>query len=245
MGGAAPTVSANENVFFNDGLDGAGIERIDKLGEVLGLTPDQIAALAPDQVYFEAGNIILGGAGSDTITGNGGDDILDGDRWLNVRISIKNTGERHREEIATVDSLKHVFAAGERNSEGQAIDPNWVGKSLFELLVDRVVKPAQMQIVREINTDNSTTDVDTAVFNDIQTNYTITRGAGGALTVRHITLTDPAVDDGTDTLRNFEQLQFADGTVPVALILDRPFDSLNIDFADPDVGTLRATLVNP
>ena len=113
MGGAAPTVSANENVFFNDGLDGAGIRRIEGLGAVLGLTPVQIAALAPDQVYFEAGNIILGGAGSDTITGNGGDDILDGDRWLNVRISIKHPTNPAL-EIATVDSLKHVFAAGSR-----------------------------------------------------------------------------------------------------------------------------------
>ena len=103
VGGAAPTVSANENVLFNDGLDGAGIRRIEGLGEVLGLTPGQIAALAPDQVYFEAGNIILGGAGSDTITGNGGDDILDGDRWLNVRISIKadadqRPGDRDRRQ---------------------------------------------------------------------------------------------------------------------------------------------------
>ena len=38
---------------------------------------------------FGAGNIILGGDGSDIITGNGGDDLIDGDKWLNVRISVR------------------------------------------------------------------------------------------------------------------------------------------------------------
>ena len=39
---------------------------------------------------FGGGNIILGGAGSDIIEGRGGDDIIDGDRWLNVRISVRD-----------------------------------------------------------------------------------------------------------------------------------------------------------
>ena len=51
------------------------------------------AATLEDLIAFEAGNIIIGGAGSDKITGNGGDDILDGDRWLNVRISIKTSAD--------------------------------------------------------------------------------------------------------------------------------------------------------
>ena len=37
---------------------------------------------------FGAGNIILGGDGSDIIEGRGGDDLIDGDAWLNVRISV-------------------------------------------------------------------------------------------------------------------------------------------------------------
>ena len=36
-----------------------------------------------------AGNILLGGAGSDTLEGRGGDDIIDGDRALTVRISVR------------------------------------------------------------------------------------------------------------------------------------------------------------
>ena len=67
----------------------------------------------PNAVVFEsdinaAGEIILGGDGSDTIRGNLGDDILDGDAWLNVRISVhatKNASGPTGTEIATFDSL--------------------------------------------------------------------------------------------------------------------------------------------
>ena len=45
---------------------------------------------------FDGGNIILGGDGNDTITGRGGDDIIDGDKWLNVRISVRAERRRHR-----------------------------------------------------------------------------------------------------------------------------------------------------
>ena len=44
---------------------------------------------------FGAGDILLGGPGSDTITGRGADDIIDGDRELTVRISVRdNSGPR-------------------------------------------------------------------------------------------------------------------------------------------------------
>ena len=41
------------------------------------------------QTSFGSGNIILGGSGSDIIEGRGGDDLLDGDQWLNVRVSVR------------------------------------------------------------------------------------------------------------------------------------------------------------
>ncbi|WP_438345922.1 peroxidase family protein [Methylorubrum populi] len=230
----APITAANEGVFFNDGLDAAGITRIAGL--------DQIVSLASGQQFFEAGNILLGGAGSDTLQGNGGDDILDGDRWLNVRISIRNPADANQ-EIATVDSLKHVFDDSAANQAR-----GWAGKSLFELMIDRAISPTQLTIVREVVTTGATAaDVDTAVFNDIRANYTITRAANGTLTVAHTTLSNPAVDDGTDTLRNIERLRFSDGTVDAALVLNQPFDSLTItplDLDGDDSSTLVATLVN-
>ncbi|TXN09141.1 calcium-binding protein [Methylobacterium sp. WL103] len=235
-GGA--TVAANEGVFFNDGLDQAGINRIAGLGQIVSVGANGV---------FEAGNILLGGAGSDLLQGNGGDDILDGDRWLNVRISIRGGANGNGQEIATVDSLKHVFAAGELDSQDQPIPSAWEGKSLFELMVARTIRPDQMQIVREVVTTGAATDdVDTAVFNDVRGNYSITR-VGNALRVEHVTFTDPAVDDGTDTLRNIETLRFADGPVSVALVRNQPFDALTITESDAtgNSGTLLATLVNP
>lgn len=192
LGGSA------ETELFNDGLDQAGIDRI------AGLS--QIVALGAGQTFWEQGNILLGGGGSDSITGGGGDDILDGDRWLNVRIAIRDSGGN---EIGTVDTLRHVF-----DNSAQNVALGWAGKSLFELLIDRTVTPGQMHIVREILADNAPADVDYAVYADIQDNYTVTRNPDGSYTVSHTGFgNDPAivVNDGTDTLHNIEYLRFADG----------------------------------
>ncbi|GEP12549.1 peroxidase family protein [Methylobacterium gnaphalii] len=242
----APITANNEGVFFNDGLSQAGIDRITGLRELLGaLAPAKQAGASAAQleatIAFDSGNILLGGAGSDSLKGNGGDDVLDGDAWLNVRISIRNPA--NTAELATVDSLKHVFDSSAAN-----VARGWAGKSLFELMVDRQINPSQLNIVREIVTTGvSAADVDTAVFNDVRANYTITRGASGVLTVAHTTQSNPAVNDGTDTVRNVERLQFADGTVSTALVLNQPFDRLTITPADTDgddSSALRATLVN-
>ena len=37
-----------------------------------------------------SGNILLGGAGSDLIEGRGADDIIDGDKYFSVRLSVRN-----------------------------------------------------------------------------------------------------------------------------------------------------------
>ena len=95
---------------------------------------------------FGTGNIILGGDGSDIIEGRGGDDIIDGDRWLNVRISVRASSTptaRSATEIATFDSLS---------------DP-----TLLHEHADGRINPGQLQIVREILTGDGP-DFDTAVF---------------------------------------------------------------------------------
>lgn len=242
----APTVGANENVFFGDGLDQAGIDRIDGLDEIVSVSGSG---------FFDAGNIILGGAGSDLLTGNGGDDILDGDRWLNVRIRITKadnpatggvneaTVDSAENELTSVDSLKHIFTATQVSSED--LPSTWAGKSLFELMISREIRPEQMHIVREIKMSGpSNTDVDTAVFSNVQANYTLSRRADGSVVVTHSTLTNGLPDDGTDTLRNIEKLQFADGSVDVAMVLDQPFERLNITAPNGDVGTLEAVFTD-
>lgn len=222
LGDIAPgdTVATTEAIFFNDGLDQAGIDRIAGLDEIVSVGTTG---------FFESGNILLGGGGSDNMRGNGGDDILDGDRWLNVRISIRASTDGTGPEIATVDSMRHVFAAGQTSSEGQAIPTAWHGKSLFELMIARTITPAQMQITREIlETGVGATDVDTAYYNDTflaadgTANYTIVENDDGSFTVSHVNVTVGVVDplternlvsDGVDTLRNIEVLQFADRAI--------------------------------
>ncbi len=205
------TVATTEGIFFNDGLDQAGIDRIAGLADIVS-----VGATG----FFESGNILLGGAGSDNLRGNAGDDILDGDRWLNVRIRITGPDEANApgNEIATVDSLNHTFP---NDFEIAA----WQGRSLFEMLVDRTVSPSQLHIVREVLTEGaSSADTDIAFFNDIRANYTIVENADGSTTITHNTVSnviDPLtgrnlLSDGVDTLRNIEFARFSDG-VQVAI----------------------------
>ncbi|UUZ74669.1 hypothetical protein LP414_20235 [Polaromonas sp. P1(28)-13] len=72
---------------------------IDGLQAFLGAAaagPDGIVGTADDQ--FGSGNIIFGGDGSDIIEGRGGDDLIDGDRSLNVRISVRECRRNGRRD---------------------------------------------------------------------------------------------------------------------------------------------------
>ena len=76
------------------------------------------AASAPGRCPLEgpvwgAGNILLGGPGSDILQGRGGDDILDGDRFLRVRISVRDDDGT---EIGSTDLLEHPYQAGNRRT---------------------------------------------------------------------------------------------------------------------------------
>jgi Ca2+-binding RTX toxin-like protein len=248
------TVGANEGIFFNDGLSQAGVDRIEGLREFLGdliadrpdgLTADQLEAL----IAFDQGNIILGGRGSDRLQGNGGNDVLDGDRYLNVRISITDgpTGP----EIGTVTTLKHVFTAADDVPAG------WVGKSLFQLLIDRVISPTEMHIVREV-LDGNDDGFDTAVFRGAMSEYSI-EGAGlanpnnlafwdvdgdGFIKVTHL---DPGEADGVtlgfdgeDYLKNIERLEFADRSLnQVAGSNDAPTGDILIQVTRPNGNVLN------
>ncbi|MEQ1785285.1 MAG: calcium-binding protein, partial [Hyphomonadaceae bacterium] len=208
-------------LFFRDELDLAGRARITGLDQVITNDLMFTGTYGSDwsndtKLIFSGGNVLLGGAGSDFMAGKAGNDIIDGDRWLNVRIRISAPGLDN--QIATVDSLEHTFTTEEATAAG---NPSWAGRSLFELMIDRVIVPNQLHIVREVLNGNQTGDVDTAMFWDVRANYTITRANDGTITVRHDTVgtvvpilpntTFKAISDGTDTLRNIEVLRFGDG----------------------------------
>jgi Ca2+-binding RTX toxin-like protein len=199
-----------------DALDQAGVDRINGLSELIPSLPTPLAdvvnasaskecpVLAGPSVWGE-GNILLGGAGSDLLEGRGGDDILDGDRYLSVRLSIRTDPDNAATEIGSATGMNVQY---QRNSDGALTGPT-LQQSVFAGTVD----PANIIVVREILTSNGGTD--SAVFSDFESNYTITTtGGDGTLgspgsvtTVQH-----NSGEDGTDTLRNIEQLVFGDGT---------------------------------
>lgn len=139
---------------------------------------------------FTGGNIILGGDGSDLLEGRGGNDVIDGDRWLNVRISVRDPGDPGV-ELRSVNSMRSIQAdvfAGD-------------------------IKPSQLRVMREIKTATpGPEDVDTAVFSEPRANYDLGALSTTLMTVRHIGGTQI---DGTDTLRNIERLTFADQTIEI------------------------------
>ena len=149
---------------------------------------DGIAGNADDE--FGSGNIILGGEASDIIEGRSGDDIIDGDRWLNVRISVRENANDPKSEIASFDSMQ----------------------ALVPFMMNGTYNPGQLVIVREILDDDNA--FDTAMFSGNQDEYTITTDAvSGVTTVAH---TGGTTLDGVDRLTNIERLQFNDSSLTLS-----------------------------
>jgi Ca2+-binding RTX toxin-like protein len=185
--------SAFNDVLRGDNSDAAMIATAGTQGSVL--TSEGIALINGMQAFlgagvteFGAGNIILGGDGSDIIEGRGGNDLIDGDAWLNVRISVRSASD-HNVEIRTVNSLQELV-------------PD---------MLSGAINPSQLEIVREIKKAQGP-DFDTAVFSDIRANYLIETGANGVTTVTHAPPLG-ILSDGIDRLTNVERLQFSDQAI--------------------------------
>ncbi|AYC33285.1 heme peroxidase [Pseudomonas cavernae] len=206
-----PELEAELLTLLNHELTQAGVDRISGLQAIVGGE----AQADPNAVVYNAGNIILGGGGSDTIMGRGGDDIIDGDSWLNVRISW-------------TDALG-VEHAAENMTELQA------------QMMNRQINPGQLKIVREVLNGNQESDIDTALYWDARANYSVFENADGSWTVQHVTV-DPTnavgegavFSDGTDRLLNIEMLQFADQFM--WLINRAPEGTVDIDDLRPTEG---------
>jgi Ca2+-binding RTX toxin-like protein len=206
-------------------LTQAGINRINGLA---GLLPAGTTS-------FTDGNIIVGGGGSDTMEGRGGDDVIDGDAWLEAKLRIPDLSPTAPEPTKLVDGMKST-----------ALVEGGVDKSLEQLVFAGRINPGDISIVRRIRPGAPGTDVDTAVFSDIEANYDCQVGngpnrpctlmaadaldAGPKVVVTHVTVPpgtepeeddpdDALVNDGIDTLTNVERLDFADSQPPGAPII--------------------------
>ncbi|UYP84590.1 heme peroxidase [Pseudomonas asiatica] len=139
--------------------------------------------LAAGATFYDGGNIILGGSGSDLIEGRGGDDILDGDKWLNVRISVRANSDGTGPEIASFDSME----------------------PMVPLMLNGTYNPGQLVIVREIL--NGTDSYDTAVYSGVASDYSVVVDGNSVIVTDSV-----AGRDGVDRLTGIERLQFSDGS---------------------------------
>ncbi|MGL5865645.1 MAG: Ig-like domain-containing protein, partial [Dermatophilaceae bacterium] len=237
IGALPPGVEVNRDRFdlveslsgwkFDDVLRGDDRTAAD-LGTEHQLTAEGIARVAglaavlpSGTTSFNAGNIMMGGTGSDLIEGRGGDDFVDGDAWVNARLSVRTDPANPVTQIGTADGMRKPYLAGSTTTLQQAV---------FAGTVD----PGNIVIVREVLSTPNAADEDTVQFTGLRANYTIT--ANGAF----VTVVDNVGADGTDTLRNVEALRFSDRTIrftapatPVSVAAVAGDSSATVTWTDP------------
>lgn len=216
-------------------------------GQTVQPNNTNFASLPKDTTVFDptlGGDILLGGAGSDTIFGKAGNDLMDGDRWLNVRIAVHST---------VINPVTGLFDDPDDVVEFSVDSLNEISARLMSTGSDHI-NPGQLQIVREIvTTGASANDIDVAVFAGNRADYTITRNANGSVTVTDNDTTTPILgtdglpiqllnDEGTDTLINFERIRFAD--VEISLTNFPTTGSISFDTREASINFFGVTLAN-
>ncbi|MDC9825127.1 peroxidase family protein [Devosia sp. ZB163] len=201
-----PLAQGGSTGYLGSALDAQGIALINGLQAVLGA----------GVTSFASGDIILGGDGSDRIYGQGGDDIIDGDKWLNVRISIRQF------VVGTPGGMgAELYGANNLKSMTSPVTINGVTKPLTAWMLEGTINPGQLTIVREILSDPTPgNSIDTAVFLGNRSEYTFAATADGQVIVTH------AIEnqlDGTDKLRNIEKVEFLDGNA-LNIITGTPYN---------------------
>ncbi len=165
--------------------------------------------VATKHLLFIGGNILLGGLGSDTIEGRGGNDLIDGDVWLNVQLrAVLNDGT-----VKLVNDPRGLVA--DVFADPQRLNPGNI------TIVRSIVTPTAAEVGPPDCGTAAPHNCDTAVFSGPLAAYQVTRNANGTIRVFHAAgvgkFKSPA-NDGTDILRNIEQLQFADQIVNAAAV---------------------------
>jgi Ca2+-binding RTX toxin-like protein len=236
-----------------DVLDAAGLARIKGLAALLPpLTGDLAPVVANSQAggcplsgpVWGEGNILLGGAGSDTIEGRGADDVIDGDKALSVRISVRTNVSDPATEIGSTDLMEHQYL---RTAAGALTGPT-LQAAVFKGDVD----PGNLVIVREITPPAKAAaadcaaaapvNCDTAVFSAPLADYTVDDNGSRVTVTQTVVPAGQKVSDGVDTLRNVERLKFSDQTLtigPAATLATVP-PAANVNFGSQRVGLASA-----
>ena len=107
-------------------------------------------------------------------------------------------------EIGSTDLLEKPALTG-------TFGPGTAGKTLQQAVFAGLVDPGHLRIGREVVTPGSPGAVDTAVFSGVRGDYTVVANANGSISVTDTRAL--ARNDGTDIVRNVEQLRFSDRTV--------------------------------
>ncbi len=184
-----PITGQNNALDDVNGIGQVGHSAADRIALITGLS-----AVLGGANAFSAGNILLGGGGSDTFEGRAGDDILDGDAWLDIRIKADNGVN------------PPVFYEN-------------MTSALRTAMQNGVYSPDQLSIVREIKDTASVGDV--ALYQGNWVDYLVTGssagGPNGTVFIDHVNPNPGGGggggvggDDGSDTLRNIERVQFLD-----------------------------------
>jgi beta-lactam-binding protein with PASTA domain/Ca2+-binding RTX toxin-like protein len=198
-----PAIGVPGQFNFRNGSGAANIAGLTELMGPAGFNKSLTDPAVPGVkgVGFMGGDILLGGKGSDILEGKMGNDLIDGDVWLNVQLrAVMNDGT-----IKLVDDPRDLVA--DVFSDPQRLNPGNI--SIIRSIVTPPSVPADCGAVQPRNCD-------TAVFAFDRAEYDIVVNANGTVDVIHVPSRAAVVrlDQGTDTLRNIERLQFADVTIP-------------------------------
>ena len=161
----APSAIGGAGFTGCNALDPAGVARIKGLDQLVTTFPSPLAPIVASSASGDCpltgagstvrgqgnvwgeGDILLGGLGSDTITGRGANDIIDGDRYLTVAITMhsRNPDGSLGGEIGRTDLMENQAITGN-------FGPGTSGMTLQAAVFAGKVDPGDLVAVREIVT---------------------------------------------------------------------------------------------
>ncbi|MEP4152640.1 MAG: cadherin domain-containing protein, partial [Lentilitoribacter sp.] len=178
----------------------------------------------------DGNDTIYGTNGSSTINGGAGDDyITGGDDWVTSDVDVLYGGEGNDTIVSGMNqSVREGYETGDQ-LYGEDGDDKLTGGNANDTLVG--------------GADDDQIDggagTDTVVYTGNWSDYTITE-SGGTYTIVDNRAGSP---DGTDTVTNVENFEFADGTVEVSDLLDVGPSDIDVSSDSVDENSASGTVV--